>query len=255
VRNRVLTGLTAAVMAVTMGVGGTARPAKAAVPYAQIAIAVVGFLSSRGGGDIERAKREIIDAINASRNEIIGQIDSIASAEVRGCTDAATTKFLNIDVLDPFSLSLFTNDAVNCATLSSAYFDAVQTKAAADTIGKLLGTIYSIAMVGFAKLGFPTTDLLDRLIRSYDAVVVKLAPRCVWSYYSTPPDGAGPPLYEKYTYTCTSYNGDIGSTFDAYSRGRQIAVADRPAAENAATRNTSRAVAQQALPTLRELRA
>lgn len=257
-RNRFVTGLTAAVLAVTVGLGGTAKPVKAAVPYGQIAIAVASALFSGGGassGDIERAKREIIAAINESRREIIAQIDNIASAEVRACTDAATTKVLQIDVLDPFSLALFANDAVNCAALASAFFDAVQTPASADNIGQLLGVIYSIAMVGFAKLGFSTVDLLDRLIRSYDAVVVKLFPTCTWSYYRTPEDGTGSILYEKYTYTCTAYNGDFGSTFDAFTRGRQIAVADRPAAENAATRNISRAVAQQQLPTLRSLRA
>jgi len=257
-RSRLLAGLTAAVAAVTIGVVGPARPAKAVVPYVQIAIAVAQYLFNRGSSaaDIERAKREIIDAINASRNEIIGQIDTIASAEVRACTDAATTKMLIIDQMDPFSLALFTNDAVNCATLSSAYFDAVQTKAAADTIGKLLGTIYSIAMVGYAKVGFPTMDLLDRLIRSYDAVVVKLAPDCcVVRVYSSPSPDGGAPLDQTIYYTYTAYNGDTGTTYAYYFHGQLRVAPDHTGASNEATRNTSRAIAQQALPTLRSLQA
>ena len=255
-KNRLMTGVTAAVMAVVIGVGGTAKPVKAAVPYVQIAIAVASALFSGGGGggDLERAKREIIDAINSARQEIIGQIDSIASAEVRACTDAATTKVLLIDQLDPFSLSLFVNDAVNCATLSSAFFDAVQTPSAADTIGKLIGAIYSIALVGFTKLGFPTVDLLDRLIRSYDAVVVKLAPQCdeqrVVEY-----DDRGRPFYVEIQYTCTAYNGDKAYGLETYYRGQPGARLDRVAVQNEATRNTSRATAQLALPTLRSLRA
>ena len=257
-KKRLLAGLTATVMAVAMGVVGPVRPAKAAVPYVQIAIAVAGALFSGGGASaeqIERAKREIIDAINASRDEIIGQIDAIASAEVRACTDAATTKFLNVDLLDPFSLALFTNDAVNCAALSSAFFDAVQTKASADRIGNLLGIIYSIAMVGFAKLGFPTTDLLDRLIRSYDAVVVKLAPTCVETRFIERSDSGNRFLYEQTDYNCTAFNGDTGYRYGIRFANGRVVPLDRAGAENEATRNTSRAVAQQALPTLRQLRA
>jgi len=259
-RRRLLAGVTAAVVAITLGVFGPARPANAVVPYAQIAIAVAQYLFSRGGGisaaDLERAKREIIDAINASRPEIIGQIDTIASAEVRACTDAATTKMIIIDQMDPFTLALFTNDAVNCATLSSAYFDAVQTKSAADTIGRLLGTIYSIAMVGYAKVGFPTADLLDRLIRSYDAVVVKLAPDCcVVRTYSNPSPDGGAPLDQTIYYTYTAYNGDTGTTYAYYFHGQLKVAPDHTGASNEATRNTSRATAQQALPTLRSLQA
>jgi hypothetical protein len=256
-RKRFLTGVTAALLAVTLAVAGTAKPVKAAVPYVQIAVAVASALFSGGGGDLERAKREIIDAINAARQEIIGQIDTIASAEVRACTDAATTKMLLIDQLDPFSLSLFVNDAVNCATLSSAYFDAVQTPAAADTIGKLTGTIYSIAMVGFTKLGFPTVDLLDRLIRSYEAVVVKLTPTNCAKINA---NGDQPRTIEQY-WSCTAYNGDRGFSDPVLCGVSSAGVRCVPhppiraQAENEAARNTSRAVAQQALPTLRALRA
>jgi hypothetical protein len=207
VRTRFWTGATAAVLAVALAVAGTAKPVKAAVPYAQIAIAVASALFSRGGGgDLERAKREIIDAINSARRDIIAQIDTIASADVRACTDAATTKVLQIDALDEFSLALFANDAVNCATLSSAYFDAVQTPAAADTIGNLIGAIYSIAMVGYTKLGFSTVDLLDRLIRSYEAVAVKMTPtNCTKMTLN----GDAPRTFEQF-WVCTAYNGDRG---------------------------------------------
>jgi hypothetical protein len=256
VKSRLATGVTAAVMAVVLGVGGTAKPVKAAVPYVQIAIAVASALFSGGGGggDLERAKREIIDAINSARRDIIAQIDTIASADVRACTDAATTKVLQIDALDEFSLALFANDAVNCATLSSAYFDAVQTPAAADTIGKLMGAIYSIAMVGYAKLGFNTVDLLDRLIRGYDAVVVKLVPSCV-EQQIIEYDIRGRVLYIENQYTCTAYNGDVGFGSETFYRGKPGTPLNRAAVQDKATRNTSRATAQLALPTLRSLRA
>src|SRR4051812_29899311 len=85
-RSRFLTGVTAVFLAVVLAVAGTAGPVRAAVPYTQIAIAVASALFAGGSGGLERAKREIIDAINAARTEIIGQIDTIASADVRACT-------------------------------------------------------------------------------------------------------------------------------------------------------------------------
>ncbi|HWH01398.1 MAG TPA: hypothetical protein VNV66_19280 [Pilimelia sp.] len=248
-RSRLSTGLVAAVMAVTIGVGGTARPARAAIPWTQVIIAVASSLyaGNGGSGDIERAKREIIDAINASRQEILNHIDAIAGANVRACTDAATTNVAQIDRMDEFTLAVFALAAVDCATLATAYFDSVQDPAAADNIGKLMGPIYSIAMVGYAKLGFPTVDLLDRLIRGYEAIVVKLKPACETHRFK---EQGG--RVEEF-YTCTAYNGDKGVA--SVIRPAQLTPEDRARADAAATRNTSRGVAQKALPVLRQLRA
>ncbi|MCA2217586.1 hypothetical protein [Jidongwangia harbinensis] len=46
---------------------------------------------------------------------------------------------------------------------STSYFHAAQGLPAADHIGRLIGVIHSIAMVGFAEYGLPTTALLDNL--------------------------------------------------------------------------------------------
>ena len=257
-KTRLLTGLVAAFMALVIGVGGTARPAQAVVPWGQIAVAVASYLfsgSGGGSGDLERAKQEIIAAINASRQEMLNHIDAIANADVRACTEAATTLVAQIDLMDQFTLAAFVINAVNCATLSSAYFDAVQNLGSADNIGNLMGVIYSIAMVGFAKLGFPTVDLLDGLIRGYDAVVRKLTPPCVTSLLGVGPGGPYPGnLYTAWT-KCTAYNGDTGVTSRSVVWPPTSNPFDIEGAQQVATRNTSRPVALTALPTLRQLRA
>jgi hypothetical protein len=255
-KNRLLAGLLAIVMAVGLATTGAQRPAKAVVPWAQIAVAVASYLFSGGGsGDLQRAKQEIIAAINASRQDILNHIDAIAAADVRACNQAATTLVAQIDLMDPFTLAGFVLDAVNCSALSSAYFDAVQSPAAADNIGNLMGSIYSIAMVGFAKLGFPTVDLLDDLIASYESVVVRLVPTCHESAIREY-DDRGRLFYMEIQYTCTAYNGDVGYDDEIYYRGKLVGDRlNRAAVANQATRNTSRAVAQNALPTLKALRA
>ncbi|MFY1670900.1 hypothetical protein ACN27G_13165 [Plantactinospora sp. WMMB334] len=256
---RLLNALVATSTAVVIAIGGSGQPVRAAdtsSPWMNVAVAVAQSLFGGGGGgsDLERAKQEIIAAVNAARQEILDHIDDIANADVRACTEAATIQVAQIDAMDPFSLALFVDGAVNCATLSTAYFDAVQHLPSADNIGKLMGQIYSIAMVGFAKLGLPAIDLLGQLIRGYEAVVVKLKPNCRTTTI-TEPDIEGRPVQVTVEYTCTAYNGDTATGYEIYYRGRMVVgPLDRAAVEHNATRNTSRAVANDALPRLRALR-
>lgn len=257
-RRKMLGGLVAAALSVVLVVGGSARPARAAVDWGTVVVAVASSLFSSGGGgggDLEQAKREIIAAVNSAKQEILDHIDGIAAADVRACVEAATIKVEQIDVMDPFSLALFVNGAVDCATLSSAYFDAVQSLEAADRIGRLLGEIYAIAMVGFAKVGLLTVDLLDSLIDSYESVVTKLKPECT-ERRIVENDINGRPLIIEIHYTCVAYNGDRAEGVETYYRGVLVGPRlDRPTIDARATRNTSRAVAQAALPSLRQLRA
>lgn len=259
-RTRLRKGLVAAAMSLVVAAGVTVRPvpASAAIPWAQIVVAVASYLFSNSGGsggDLERAKQEIIAAINASRDEIISEIDRLASADVRACVEAATTLVNQIDLMDDFTLSVFALDAVECASLSTAYFDAVSDKAQADRIGMLMGEIFAIAMVGFRKMGFPATDLLAQLIRGYEAVVVKLAPTCT-EVTTTEPDSMGRPYITEIQYTCVAYNGDIGFGMEIWKRGRLVGQPlNRERVKNEATRNTSREVARVALPQLRALQA
>ncbi|MEJ3744164.1 hypothetical protein WEI85_12815 [Actinomycetes bacterium KLBMP 9797] len=245
---RLSCGLVAAVLAATIVVA-PARPAQANA-WVNIAVAVATSLfsgSGSGSADLERAKQEILAAVNSAKQEILNHIDAIAAADVRACTEAAVTKYQDIDSMPDYLLGPFVNGAVDCAFLSTAYFDAVQDLRAADNIGKLMGIIYSIAMASYTKFGLSVTHLLDRLITGYDAVVARLTPtNCTIKRLKEP--GFPPDRW----WECTAYNGDVGTS--EWCTGQQCQP-NRAQAENRATRNTSRPTALEALPTLRQLRA
>ncbi|MDG4798584.1 hypothetical protein [Micromonospora sp. WMMD1082] len=254
-KRRIVTGIVSATTAMVLAVSGTAQPARAAIPWPQIAVAVVSYLygGSGGGSDLERAKQEIIAAVESSKQEILNHIDAIAAADVEACTEAAVTKIAQIDSMPGSLLGPFVNGAVDCAALSNAYLNAVQDPRAADNIGKLMGVIYSIAMVAFAKYGLTTTDLLNGLIRGYENLVTKLAPACrddtIREY-----DSMGRLVTVEITHTCVAYNGDSASGTEIYYLGRPTKTINRDQINKNATRNTSRWTAQESLPTLIQLR-
>lgn len=256
-RRSLANGIVAATAAVVLTVSGTAQPARAAIPaWVNIAITVASSLLTSGGGsgDLERAKREIIAAVEASRQDILNHIDTVAHADVEACTEAAVTKVAQIDSMPGSLLGPFINGAVDCAALSNAYFNAVRNLSIADNIGKLMGVIYSIAMVGYAKYGLSTAGLLDGLISGYQSVVTKLAPTCEDRTYREY-DEMGRLVTVENAHTCTAFNGNVASDAELYYLGRLVTPPlDRAAVNREATRNTSRWAAQEALPVLQGLR-
>ncbi|WP_173159423.1 hypothetical protein [Phytohabitans suffuscus] len=149
--------------------------------------------------------------MESSKQEILNHIDTIATADVEACTEAAVTKIAQIDS--------------------------------------------SIAMVGFAKYGLSTAALLDGLIAGYQSVVTKLAPTCGDSTIREY-DSMGRPVTVEITNTCVAYNGDRASQTELYCLGRLRGPAiDRAQVSKEATRDTSRWVAQNALPGLQSARA
>jgi len=239
-------------VAVSMATGvaiSPARPAQAALTdWFNVIIAAVQTIASHSGGgpnsQLEAAKREIINAVESAKQEILNHVDAIASADVKACTDSAVTKFAQIDALPPELLGPFVNGAIDCATLSVAYFNAVQDLAAADNIGKLMGVIYSIAMASFTKYGLSIRDLLTQLIGGYENIVAKLKPTNCTKYRVQ--DREVPGFIESW-WECFAYNGAFGRSNSAF-RGREPDLAQ---AEDRASATTSRGTAQSALPQLR----
>ena len=257
-KGRLVQSIIAAALAVAILIPGTARPVRAVPLWVNIAVSIAtSLLANSGGasnGDLERAKREIIAAVENSKREILDHIDSIAEADVRSCTESAVTKIAQIDNMPGSLLGPFINGAVDCAFLSANYFNAVQNLGYADNIGKLMGVIFSIAMVGFAKFGLSITDLLNRLITGYQSVVTKLAPRCSEERFHEE-DSMGRPVTVEIIYTCVAYDGHIADDYELYYLGRPTTPPiDRAAVDRAATLHTSRGTAQDALPALIELR-
>ncbi|MCA2216072.1 hypothetical protein [Jidongwangia harbinensis] len=243
-----------AVAAIAITVGGTARPVQAAVPaWVTVAVPVVqALLGGGGGGGLDQAKREIIAAVENSKQEILDHIDAIAAADVEACTQAAVAKIAQIDSMPGSLLGPFINGAVDCAYLSTSYFHAVQGLPAADNIGKLIGVIHSIAMVGFAKYGLPTTALLDNLIGGYHAVVARLVPSCShdWMFDDNPRH-----IYEV-TVTCQLYPGVVGTDtmLKGWLPGRPEPAIPYTRAMANVDAQTSRGVAIGALPQLQAVR-
>src|SRR5512139_2524554 len=110
-RRKLAQGIVAATATVVITVAGTAQPARAALPaWANVVITVASsLLSGGGGGDLERAKREIIAAVENSKQEILNHIDAIAAADVEACTQAAVTKVAQIDSMPGSLLGPFVN--------------------------------------------------------------------------------------------------------------------------------------------------
>lgn len=261
-RARLLKGLAAASLAVTIAVAGSGMPVQAAetkraastnnaqvfaFDWISMVVAVAGYLMSGtgSGGNLEAAIAEIKAAIEQSKIEIIAQIDAIAAAEVEACLEAHTIEFLNIDFMDEYTLRAWAQNATTCATQASAFAGAVQSPQAVDKIGFVIGPIFAIVLAARAQAGFVNgTDLvLQSQIRAYEAVVTKLTPtNCQIITVSE-----GSTRYERW-WRCTAYNGDVGRSSPCFGRD---CMPNRVTAENQATRNTSRPIALGALPRLR----
>ena len=250
-RTRPRHALVAASLAVTVGLGSAAPAAYAdtrppapthvttdvttqavAFDWVSAAIAVASALL-RGNGDSSGAIRQILAAVEAAKTEIISHTDLIASAEVQACVEASTIEFANIEFFPPPVLILWAQNATSCATLATAFIQAIVTPQAVDNIGFLVGSIFAIVLAARAKAGLVNgVDLiLKDEIRSYQAVLGKLGPA---------PGACVPFRIEGQIeyYTCHAYNGDTGRDYPAL------------AAWNIAARNTSWPIANDALPRL-----
>lgn len=114
-----------------------------------------------------------------------------------------------------------------------------------DNIGFLVGPIFAIVLAARAKAGLVNgLDLIRQdEISAYEAVVTKLTPTDCHKVVAREPGYPNESFWQ-----CTAYNGDLGQSDWVTGNQRQP---DRAQAENRATRNTSRAVALDALPRLR----
>jgi hypothetical protein len=250
VRVRTARSVVTVALAAALCVAGTGSPAQAAGPpprpdavptgptasvvvfdWVSAAIAVYGLL--RGGGDSDAAVRQVMAAVEAAKTEIINHVDLIASAEIQACVEAATIEFANIDFLPRTPLILWAQEATRCATLTTAFAQAVVSPQAIDQIGFLIGSIYAIVFAARARAGLPEglNLILQNELLAYRQVSAKLGPG---------PGACVPFRIEGQIeyYTCRAYNGDTG-------RGYPGAVAWA-----IASRNISEPIAQDAIAKL-----
>lgn len=234
-RRTLLRVITAAAMAAGVTVPATAQPAQADVGTV---IAVVKQLYSiyqqfAAGGSLSlpQAVQEIEAQIQASQTAIISQIDLVAAANVQACASSAVINFADINALTPDNLQVYAMDATDCVTQADSLIGALTDPAAIDRIGFALNTVGPLALIARTKAGLTTPALTSVLVSAENSLITALTPSC-------DKVNVGDPGHPFYIWDCVAYDGT-----EAQSK-------PKAAAENAATANTSRAVAQAALPAL-----
>lgn len=255
-RKRLLRGVIAAALAVTVTLPGGARPAQA-IPVATIQgyinLATTAYnlfksiLGGNGGADaINAAVQQIINAIEQSKAEILAHMDALATAEARACARHHVIEVADIDVFNPDVLQSWAQNVTGCATLIDTLIDTVNDKNQVDLLGLALNVAGPIALAARTKAGFSSAALLSTLRRGNNAIVLRLAPAC--QQWDDPEPGTNIVVR---TYLCTAYNGDTAEDSQVFRGGRPIGAPINPVAVQAeATRGTSRAVATAVLPTL-----
>lgn len=219
----------------------TAQPAGAAVDpitvikvIQQIYSAYKAFTAGSGGPTLEQAIQQITAAIKSSQDAITSQIDLVAAADVKACAQSAVINFADIDALSSDNLQAFALDTTSCVTQADSLLNVVTDKTATDQLGFAMNTVGPLALMARLKAGLTTPALKSVLVAGENTLITALLPGCQREDLS----GGEPGVPHFWVWDCFAYNGNEG-----------LAKA-RVTAENSATSNTSRAVAQAELPLL-----
>ncbi|HKT04476.1 MAG TPA: hypothetical protein VJT31_33590 [Rugosimonospora sp.] len=237
---------TAAVLAVGVAVPLGAQPAQAVDPGTVVAVIEAAYslyqkFAKSGGLTLDQAVAQIKTAIQNAQTNIINQIDLVAVASVRACAESAVINYADIDRLSPDALQTFAMDATACVTQAQSLIPAVTaTPVAVDQAGFAMNTVGPLALVARAKAGLGTSALASVLAGGNTSLLSALLPTC----HKEDLSGGERGVPHVYAWDCFAYNGDEG---EVLIRGNPNAQA---AAQNAASRNTSRAVALSVLPQL-----
>lgn len=198
-RRRLLGAVTALILAVGGGAVAPARPAQAAIdPTTIIAVYTAvkkiygywkdlkGFLDSGGGSglSLEQATRMIITEIQQSRNQIIDQMSSIATADVRACATTHVIEFADIENFSQPILQQWAQDATSCVTRIASLYPALPSNSYVNLndLSNALGVVGPIALVARTRAGFGTAALTDVLVQAFNRVASTFSPYC----YVTP---------------------------------------------------------------------
>lgn len=197
-----------------------------------------------GGPSISDAINQISAKIELAKTEILSHIDAIATADAKACARHAVVEFADINLFNPDVLQTWTQNVTGCAIQIDSLFGSVTDKGQKDQLGLALNIAGPIAIAARIKAGFSTSLLTETIRHGNNAVVAQLVPTCTLTTIKDPPA-------TETTYHCVAYNGDWADGFQSTYRGRpQGPPINKPAVENEATRNTSRAVAQAILPVM-----
>ena len=225
-RRKLLSVLTALALAAGGVVAVPAKPASAAIDWATIAAvygyvqkaygywkALQGFLNSGGssGLSLEQATHMIISEIQASRNEIVTHMTSIATADVRACTIHHVIEFADIERFNNQILQQWAQDATSCVTRISTVYTSLPANsyAAWNDLGAALGVVGPIALIARTRAGFGTDGLTDLLVQAFQRVAATFYVSC-----AVTPDGYNYPDEQWPSYPIYIYTG-----YQCYSAG------------------------------------
>jgi hypothetical protein len=200
----------------------------------------------RGGQyTLEQATSDMLDAIDEAKDEILAHIDAIAAADAHACARGVIINAEHMASADESVRQQLAFDSVYCLSLIEAYLATVNDEAAVDTLGFALNALGPVVKMAYAQAGFPDDpDITDLLVNGNLAVIAKLYPHCVVTALDGDSDGG----FVEQTIRCTAYNGDMGFGFSWV--GDPDLESKKEKAADMATRNTSRAVAQELLPVI-----
>lgn len=122
-------------------------------------------------------------------------------------------------------------NATDCVTQANSLLSAITDKAAIDKIGFALNIVGPLALIARTKADLTTPALQSVLVSAENTLITALTPSC-------DKVNVGDPGHPFYVWDCIAYDG-------TEVQGKPL-----KAAQDAATANTSRAVAQAALPAL-----
>jgi hypothetical protein len=189
------------------------------------------FAEISGAGSIASAFQQISAQIQQVQASIINEVDNVAVANVQACTAASVDNFSNINLLTPANLQLFAENAVQCVALAEATINGVSSPAAIDAAGFAMNSVGPIAIVSSEMAGFSVSGLDGTLIAGENSLISLLTPPCTKDFVEGTNSGF-------FLWLCTAYNGDQGDT-----KPMTQSQAD-------ATADTSRAIAENVLPSL-----
>ena len=239
--------LTAAAVAAALVVGSTvpanAQSAKPNVDVGTV-VAVIKqiysiyqqFLGGGSGLTLPQAVQQIEAQIDAARTAIINEIDLVAAANVQSCAQSAVVNFQDINALSPDNLQVYALAMTDCVTQANSLLGAVTDKAAIDEIGFAMNTVGPLALIARLKAGLTTPALKSVLVAGDNTLISSLLPTCRRI-------NEGDPDHPFFEWDCIAYNGNEA---EIWVNAKNALVTS----QDYATANTSRAVAQAAIPTL-----
>jgi len=199
------------------------------------------------GGELtlEQATDQMLSAIESAKIEILSHIDEIAAAEAKACAKSTIIRFGDIERLSYDSRQALAADAVDCLAVIESLLDTVDDKSAIDQLGFALTALGPVTLMARAHADLPESyGVSDMIINGSWAVIARLHPPCSTSVLSGDSTGGTTEVIVR----CTAYNRDRGYALSWL--GDPDLDAKKTVAEDTATRNTSRAVAQQLLPSI-----